>query len=155
MLLKYFPKKLCSIFAYIVWICSPQRSHITGTISPWMLRKSLETCRKHCTYPSAVSNTVRSLIIRIRTCSYHAYVWLPEDSRGSYYLVNCLTKRHLVAGRSCCGHWISILTCDSKAHWLEKQSWIREINWKKSASTPWRIPSPFTTSTVQSYPIDF
>ncbi len=32
-------------------------------ISPGMLRKPLETCGKHCTYPSAVSNTARSLII--------------------------------------------------------------------------------------------
>ncbi len=51
--------------AVIEVYCSPQRSHLTGIISPWMLRKPLETCHKHCTYPSAVSNTVRSLIATV------------------------------------------------------------------------------------------
>ncbi len=62
------------IYRYIhVW--SPQRSHILGDIPSWNYRKPLATCSIHRTYPSAVSNTVRSLLAIGYHQKVHNFCW--------------------------------------------------------------------------------
>ncbi len=106
-------------------------------------------CKQHLDPRSLVKRNVRNTWKVSRIMQKHLF----QGGKGLSFAGYLPDQCHLVAGRSCRGHWNfnadSMLTCDSKACWLKRQWWIRQINWKKSGATPWGRPQTFETSKLR------